>query len=83
MTTPAIVTLDGRDPAALRQEAHAILDAALSVELLASIAFQLQACAIERTHGGLTIELHTYGGRVRSADFSRRTHWQPATKETR
>lgn len=66
-----------------REEIHAILDAVLPLEVLAGIAFQLQACALERTHGGLTIELHTYAGRVRSADFSRRTHWQPATKETR
>jgi len=82
MTSPAVVTVDGRDPKALREAAHAILDAALPVEVLAHIAFQLQACAIERTHGGLTIELHTYAGKVRSANFNRRTHWQPGAKET-
>lgn len=78
--THAVVT---PSEAPRREEIHAILDAVLPLEVLAGIAFQLQACALERTHGGLTIELHTYAGRVRSADFSRRTHWQPATKETR
>jgi len=61
-----------------RASSLATISALLPEELLANLAYMLEAFAKERAHGSLSVSLNIHEGRVKSADFDRRTHWQAA-----
>lgn len=65
-----------RDEPRVREHSLAILNALLPAECLQLLALSLEALRKEEADGGLEASFNTHGGRVVSADVSRRVHWR-------
>lgn len=79
---PVIVSLDRDGGVAIEPEdaevekALARLLSLVDRELLVLLSYHVEAMAMEKAHGSLDATLNMNAGRVQSADFDRRTHWQ-------